>query len=51
MRLKHWHRAEEIQLFASLIASGSLGAGECSAIALTVDRGFMLAMDDRKATT
>lgn len=43
-------RVEEAQQFMSLMASGSLGAGECSAIALAVNRGFMLAMDDRKAT-
>ena len=43
-------RAEEVQLFTSLADSGRLGAGECSAIALAVHRGFMLAMDDRKAT-
>ncbi len=39
----------EIQLFASLFAAGRLGAGECSAIALAVNRGYILAMDDRRA--
>ncbi len=33
----------EIQLFASLFATGRLGAGECSAIALAVSRGYILA--------
>lgn len=42
-------RAEEFQLFGSLAAPGNLGAGECSAIALAVNRGFMLAMDDKGA--
>ena len=42
-------RAEEFQLFRSLITSGDLGAGECSAIALAINREFMLAMDDKRA--
>lgn len=41
----------EIQLFASLFATGRLGAGECSTITLTVSRGYILAMDDRRAVT
>ena len=40
---------EELQLFGSLFATGRLGAGECSAIALAVHRGYILAMDDRLA--
>lgn len=42
---------EEISLFASLSASGRLGAGECSAISMAVHRRYILAIDDRRATT
>ena len=42
---------EEIQLFGSMFAAGRLGAGECSAIALAVHRRYILAIDDRLATT
>ena len=42
---------EEIRLFGSLFATGRLGAGECSAIALAVHRRYVLAIDDRLATT
>ncbi len=42
---------EEIRLFGSLFAAGRLGAGECSAIALAVHRRYVLAIDDRLATT
>ena len=41
--------AEELRLFASLSATGRLGAGECSAIALAVHRRCTLAIDDRVA--
>ena len=41
--------AEELRLFASLSATGRLGAGECSAIAVAVQRGYTLAIDDRVA--
>ena len=41
---------EELSLFESLSASGRLGAGECSAIAMAVHRRFALAIDDRQAT-
>jgi predicted nucleic acid-binding protein len=41
--------AEELRLFASLSATGRLGAGECSAIAVAVQRGYSLAIDDRVA--
>ena len=41
----------EIALFGTLSASGRLGAGECSAIAVAVHRRHMLAIDDRRATT
>ena len=40
---------EELQLFESLFTTGRLGAGECSAIALAVHRGYILAIDDRLA--
>lgn len=43
--------SEEIELFGSLLATGRLGAGECSAIALAVHRRYILAIDDRLATT
>ena len=42
--------SEEISLFGSLSASGRLGAGECSAIAVAVIRQHVLAIDDRRAT-
>ena len=41
---------EELQLFGTLFATGRLGAGECSAIALAVHCGYILAIDDRLAT-
>ena len=41
--------AEELSLFASLSSTGRLGAGECSAIAVAVQRGYALAIDDRLA--
>ena len=41
---------EELRTFASLLDAGRLGAGECSAIALAVHRGYILAIDDRPAT-
>ena len=41
---------EELQLFGNLFANESLGAGECSAIALAVHCGYILAIDDRVAT-
>ena len=44
-------KPEEIQLFVSLFAAGRLGAGECSAIALAIHRRYILAIDDRLATT
>ncbi len=40
---------EELQLFGFLFATGRLGAGECSAIAFAVHRGYILAIDDRLA--
>ena len=40
---------EEIRLFGSMFAAGRLGAGECSALA--VHRRYILAIDDRLATT
>ena len=42
---------EEVALFASLSATGRLGAGECSAIALAVCRNYNLAIDDQRAAT
>ncbi len=41
----------ELQLFGSMMATGRLGAGECSAIALAVSRGYILAIDDRLAAS
>lgn len=40
---------EELRFFASLSSTGRLGAGECSAIAVAVQRGYTLAIDDRVA--
>lgn len=40
---------DELKLFGSLIATRTLGGGECSAIALAVHRNCVLAMDDRRA--
>lgn len=40
---------DELKFFASLIATRTLGGGECSAIALAVHRDYVLAMDDRRA--
>ena len=42
---------KEVRLFGSLFAAGRLGAGECSAIALAVSHRYILAIDDRLATT
>ena len=42
---------EELSLFGSLSATGRLGAGECSAIAVAVHRSHILAIDDRRAIT
>ena len=42
---------EEMRLFGSMFAAGRLGAGECSAIALAILRRYILAIDDRLATT
>lgn len=41
--------AEQLRLFASLSATGRLGAGECSAITVAVQCGCTLAIDDRVA--
>ena len=41
--------AAELSLFGSLRASERLGAGECSAIAVAVQRQLVLAIDDRQA--
>jgi len=40
---------QELALFGALSASGRLGLGECSAIALAVHEDHMLAIDDRRA--
>lgn len=40
---------DEIALFARLGAGQRLGAGECSAIAVALHRGFALAIDDNRA--
>lgn len=42
---------QELNLFGALSSSGRLGLGECSAIALAVHQGHMLAIDDRRAAT
>ena len=42
-------KPREIELFQSLIATGVLGNGECSAIAYAINRGYSLAIDDRVA--
>ena len=39
----------EVALFGALAASGRLGAGERSAIALAICRDYTLAIDDRRA--
>ena len=39
----------ELALFGMLAASGRLGTGECSAIALAIHHGHLLAIDDRRA--
>jgi len=41
----------EVALFGNLAASGRLGAGECSAIALATHQGHILAIDDRRASS
>lgn len=40
---------EELALFARFAGSGRLGRGECSAIAVAVNRRFILAIDDKRA--
>jgi len=40
---------KEIELFQQLTKTGRLGVGECSAIAVAVHRGFVLAIDDKRA--
>ena len=42
--------AEELRHFAALSATARLGAGECSAIVVAVQRGYTLAIDDRVAS-
>lgn len=39
----------ELSLFATFSDSGRLGAGECSAIAVAINRGHSLALDDIRA--
>lgn len=41
--------AKAVALFARLSSTGTLGAGECSAIALSVHGGYSLAIDDKRA--
>ena len=50
LTLIHVAVAEELRIFSTLSATGRLGAGECSAIAVAVQRGYSLAIDDRVAT-
>jgi predicted nucleic acid-binding protein len=40
---------DELELFAKLNASNRLGEGECSAIAVSLHRGYLLAIDDKIA--
>ena len=40
----------ELEMFVKLQAAGRLGEGECSAIAVALNRGYLLGIDDRKAT-
>jgi hypothetical protein len=39
----------ELEAFAQLTASGRIGVGECSAIAVAARRGIALAIDDKRA--
>ncbi len=39
----------EVDIFFRLDSRGELGAGECSAIAVALNRGYRLAIDDNKA--
>ncbi len=39
----------ELMLFAQLIAGGRLGRGECSTMAVAINRGCTLVIDDRRA--
>lgn len=39
----------EVELFVQLSTERRLGYGECSAIAVAVNRGYILGIDDRKA--
>ena len=41
----------ELEAFARLHATGRIGAGECSAIAVVANRNLALAIDDRRART
>lgn len=41
--------AEAVALFGRLSSTGTLGPGECSAIALSIHSGYALAIDDRRA--
>lgn len=40
----------ELQVFARLAATKRLGPGECASIAAASERGFVLIIDDRRAT-
>jgi predicted nucleic acid-binding protein len=40
---------EELSLFARLIETGALGAGECSAISLAICNGMSLGIHDKRA--
>jgi predicted nucleic acid-binding protein len=40
---------QELDLFIELIKNGQLGSGECATIAVAVNRGYFLAIDDNQA--
>jgi predicted nucleic acid-binding protein len=45
------NQPQELALFAALVTGGRLGQGECSAIAVAVNRKCALVIDDRRAIT
>jgi predicted nucleic acid-binding protein len=40
---------EELNIFIELIKNGQLGSGECATIAVAINRGYFLAIDDNQA--
>ena len=49
LRLVRVADSEMLDLFETLVTRKSLGAGECSAIALAISKNYGLAIDDRSA--